>query len=330
MPLVPGPRSALPVVGANMDTVVGQEMAKTLALEGGLGFLHRNSSIAEQAERIRYVKTRHSYVIDRPVVLPSAAPPWPRPARPSAPTTPAASSSRRRRERAPGGDPLAPRHAPRPAAGRPPGQRVHDPAGRLATRPPSVDDRGGRAGDVRAPGGEAAPGGRAEPDPRPHHHAGPEALQAEAALLEGRAGPPARGRGDRRHRRLPGAGRGAAGRGGGLPPARRGPRRLRRGGARGQGVPAEASRACRSWCGNVATARGRALAGRPGRGRGEGRGGPGPRLPHAPRDGGAACPSSRRCARPGSAPRARSRSSPTAASRTTRTSSWPSPAAPPR
>ncbi len=69
MPLVAGLDLALPVVGANMDTVVGQEMAKTLALEGGLGFLHRNSSIAEQAERIRYVKTRHSYVIERPVVL---------------------------------------------------------------------------------------------------------------------------------------------------------------------------------------------------------------------------------------------------------------------
>jgi len=37
------------VLGANMDTVVGEEMAKTLALEGGLGFLHRNASIAEQA-----------------------------------------------------------------------------------------------------------------------------------------------------------------------------------------------------------------------------------------------------------------------------------------
>ena len=73
MPLVAGLDLALPVVGANMDTVVGQEMAKTLALEGGLGFLHRNSSIQEQAERVRYVKSRHSYVIDRPVVLERSA-----------------------------------------------------------------------------------------------------------------------------------------------------------------------------------------------------------------------------------------------------------------
>jgi IMP dehydrogenase len=69
MPLVKGLDLALPVLGANMDTVVGEEMAKTLALEGGIGFLHRNSSIAEQAARVRYVKTRHSYVIESPLFL---------------------------------------------------------------------------------------------------------------------------------------------------------------------------------------------------------------------------------------------------------------------
>jgi len=69
MPLVEGIPLALPVLGANMDTVVGEEMAKTLALEGGLGFLHRNASIDEQAARVRYVKTRHSHVIDQPLLL---------------------------------------------------------------------------------------------------------------------------------------------------------------------------------------------------------------------------------------------------------------------
>jgi IMP dehydrogenase len=69
MPLVEGLPLALPVLGANMDTVVGEEMAKTLALEGGIGFLHRNASIAEQAARVRYVKTRHSHVIDSPLFL---------------------------------------------------------------------------------------------------------------------------------------------------------------------------------------------------------------------------------------------------------------------
>jgi IMP dehydrogenase len=70
MPLVPGLDLALPVVGANMDTVVGEEMAQTLALEGGIGFLHRNCSIEEQAASVRYVKTRHSHVIERPAMIP--------------------------------------------------------------------------------------------------------------------------------------------------------------------------------------------------------------------------------------------------------------------
>jgi IMP dehydrogenase len=69
MPLGASLELALPVLGANMDTVVGEEMAKTLALEGGIGFLHRNSSIAEQAGRARYVKTRHSFVIESPLML---------------------------------------------------------------------------------------------------------------------------------------------------------------------------------------------------------------------------------------------------------------------
>jgi IMP dehydrogenase len=73
MPLAAGIDLALPVLGANMDTVVGEEMAKTLSLEGGLGFLHRNCSIGEQAGRVRYVKTRHSYVIEEPLLLPRTA-----------------------------------------------------------------------------------------------------------------------------------------------------------------------------------------------------------------------------------------------------------------
>lgn len=73
MPLAAGLTLSLPVVGANMDTVMGPEMAKTLALEGGFGFLHRNCTIADQAEWVRYVKTRHSYVIADPILLPRTA-----------------------------------------------------------------------------------------------------------------------------------------------------------------------------------------------------------------------------------------------------------------
>src|SRR5262249_13694397 len=73
MPLLPGVSLSLPIVGANMDTVVGEEMAKTLALEGALGFLHRNCSIEEQAEHVRYVTPGHSYVISDPVLPPRTA-----------------------------------------------------------------------------------------------------------------------------------------------------------------------------------------------------------------------------------------------------------------
>jgi IMP dehydrogenase len=69
MPALRGLEIALPIVGANMDTVVGEEMAKTLALEGAFGYLHRSGTIDEQAARVRYVKSRHSYVIERPAVL---------------------------------------------------------------------------------------------------------------------------------------------------------------------------------------------------------------------------------------------------------------------
>ena len=43
MPLVDGLGIGLPIVGANMDTVVGEEMARALALEGAFGSLHRSS-----------------------------------------------------------------------------------------------------------------------------------------------------------------------------------------------------------------------------------------------------------------------------------------------
>ncbi len=48
MPLVGGLGIGLPIVGANMDTVVGEEMARALALEGAFG-----SSTAARRSRSR-------------------------------------------------------------------------------------------------------------------------------------------------------------------------------------------------------------------------------------------------------------------------------------
>ena len=39
----------LPIVSSNMDSVTGLDMAETMALEGGLGVIHRGQSIEKQA-----------------------------------------------------------------------------------------------------------------------------------------------------------------------------------------------------------------------------------------------------------------------------------------
>jgi IMP dehydrogenase len=63
----------LPVVSANMDSVTGSEMARTLALEGGLGFVHRGQPIAAQAEEVARVKRSHGGRVEQPLSLPRTA-----------------------------------------------------------------------------------------------------------------------------------------------------------------------------------------------------------------------------------------------------------------
>ena len=60
----------LPVVSANMDSVTGRRMARALALEGGIGVVHRAMPIADQARRVAQVKRSHSAIIERPLALP--------------------------------------------------------------------------------------------------------------------------------------------------------------------------------------------------------------------------------------------------------------------
>jgi IMP dehydrogenase len=60
----------LPVVSANMDSVTGARMAQALALEGGIGFIHRAMPIASQVESVARVKRTYGYVVEQPLSLP--------------------------------------------------------------------------------------------------------------------------------------------------------------------------------------------------------------------------------------------------------------------
>ena len=56
-----------PILSAAMDTVTESQMAITLAGEGGIGIIHKNMSIEEQAKQIRFVKKYESGIVNDPV-----------------------------------------------------------------------------------------------------------------------------------------------------------------------------------------------------------------------------------------------------------------------
>jgi IMP dehydrogenase len=63
-----------PVVSAAMDTVTDKNLAIAIARQGGLGVIHKNMSIAEQAEQVRAVKRSEAGMIIDPVTLHPDAP----------------------------------------------------------------------------------------------------------------------------------------------------------------------------------------------------------------------------------------------------------------
>ncbi|MBL4829226.1 MAG: IMP dehydrogenase [Aliivibrio sp.] len=57
----------IPMISASMDTVTEARLAIALAQEGGIGFIHKNMSIPQQAEEVRLVKIFEAGVVTAPV-----------------------------------------------------------------------------------------------------------------------------------------------------------------------------------------------------------------------------------------------------------------------
>tara|TARA_B110001454_G_scaffold80349_1_gene77543 strand:- start:353 stop:1816 length:1464 start_codon:yes stop_codon:yes gene_type:complete len=61
----------IPFVSASMDTVTEHKLAIAIALKGGIGIIHKNMTIRNQAEQIRQVKRSQSGMIKDPITLDS-------------------------------------------------------------------------------------------------------------------------------------------------------------------------------------------------------------------------------------------------------------------
>ena len=62
-------RINVPIVSAAMDTVTDMHLAIAIARQGGIGIIHKNMSIAQQADQVRSVKRSESGMIIDPVTM---------------------------------------------------------------------------------------------------------------------------------------------------------------------------------------------------------------------------------------------------------------------
>ncbi|MGK4179361.1 IMP dehydrogenase [Lapidilactobacillus dextrinicus] len=67
--LAPNLHLNVPILSASMDTVTEANMAIAMARQGGLGVIHKNMSIAQQADEVRKVKRSESGVITDPFYM---------------------------------------------------------------------------------------------------------------------------------------------------------------------------------------------------------------------------------------------------------------------
>ncbi len=67
--LFAGVRLNVPVLSAAMDTVTEQQMAIGLALQGGVGVIHRNLTVDEQARQVAAVKRYLNWIIAAPLTV---------------------------------------------------------------------------------------------------------------------------------------------------------------------------------------------------------------------------------------------------------------------
>ncbi len=67
--LFKGVRLNVPIMSAAMDTVTEQKMAIALALQGGVGVVHRNLTVEEQACQVSAVKRYLNWIIEAPLTV---------------------------------------------------------------------------------------------------------------------------------------------------------------------------------------------------------------------------------------------------------------------